>query len=143
MTCMALMGVGMGLAIPSFLIAVQTMVHRRYLGAATSIMQFSRSLGGTLGVSVMGAALTARLSSSVAASDLDPKLISQLLEPHSSSNLVVNEGARLALTDAIAGVFIIAFITAALALAGVLFAPRLDLREESTGGEPQPLAGVD
>ncbi|MBV6394074.1 MAG: Multidrug resistance protein 3 [Anaerolineales bacterium] len=143
MACMALMGVGMGLAIPSFLIAVQTMVHRRYLGAATSIMQFSRSLGGTLGVSVMGAALTARLSSSVAASDLDPKLISQLLEPHSSSNLVVNEGARLALTDAIAGVFIIAFITAALALAGVLFAPRLDLREESTGGEPQPLAGVD
>ncbi|MCE7861692.1 MAG: DHA2 family efflux MFS transporter permease subunit, partial [Chloroflexi bacterium CFX2] len=54
MVFVMLMGIGMGFSIPSFLIAVQTMVYRRYLGTATSTMQFSRSMGGTLGVSVMG-----------------------------------------------------------------------------------------
>src|SRR5687767_12281001 len=60
MIFVALMGIGMGLSIPSFLIAVQTSVKRRQLGTATSTLQFSRSIGGTLGVSVMGAALSAR-----------------------------------------------------------------------------------
>jgi Na+/melibiose symporter-like transporter len=53
MVYVALMGVGMGLSIPSFLVAIQTSVDRRYLGTATSTLQFSRSIGGTLGVSVM------------------------------------------------------------------------------------------
>src|ERR1041385_7007709 len=63
MLFVALMGIGMGLSIPAFLIAVQTSVERRQLGTATSTLQFSRSIGGTLGVSVMGAALSARLAS--------------------------------------------------------------------------------
>ena len=61
MVFVSLMGIGMGLSIPSFLIAVQTTVARLQLGTATSTIQFSRSIGGTLGVSVMGAALSARL----------------------------------------------------------------------------------
>src|SRR6266498_4061008 len=61
MAFVTLMGIGIGFSIPPFLIAVQTTVERRYLGTATSTMQFSRSIGGTLGVSVMGAALSARL----------------------------------------------------------------------------------
>ncbi|HEX5692139.1 MAG TPA: MDR family MFS transporter, partial [Roseiflexaceae bacterium] len=49
---LGLMGVGMGLTIPSFLIAVQSTVQRRWLGTATSTLQFSRSMGGVLGVSI-------------------------------------------------------------------------------------------
>lgn len=143
MIYVTLMGIGMGFSIPSFLIAVQTTVYRRHLGTATSTMQFSRSMGGTLGVSVMGAVLTARLSSNLAASNLDPELVSQLLDPNPVSGMVVNEGARLALAGAITGVFIIAFVTAALALAGVLFAPNVDLNEESSREESPALAGVD
>jgi hypothetical protein len=56
---------------PAFLIAVQTSVERRYLGTATSTMQFSRSIGGTLGVSVMGAALSTRAAANLLASGLD------------------------------------------------------------------------
>lgn len=63
MVFVTIMGVGMGLSIPSFLVAVQTSVERRNLGTATSTLQFSRSMGGTLGVSVMGAALSMRLAS--------------------------------------------------------------------------------
>jgi len=143
MVFVTLMGIGMGFSIPSFLIAVQTTVFRRYLGTATSTMQFSRSMGGTLGVSVMGAVLTARLTSNLAASNLDPELISQLLDPNPVSGMVINEGARLALAGAITGVFIIAFVTAALALVSVLFAPNVDLNEESSREESPSLAGVD
>ncbi len=54
---LSLMGLGMGLSIPSFLLAVQNSVRRSVLGTATSTVQFSRSIGGALGVSVMGALL--------------------------------------------------------------------------------------
>ena len=50
---LSLMGIGMGLSIPAFLIAVQSTVERRLLGTATSTIQFSRSIGGVFGVSVM------------------------------------------------------------------------------------------
>src|ERR1041385_540304 len=76
-----LMGIGMGFSIPPFLIAVQTTVERRYLGTATSTLQFSRSIGGTLGVSVMGAALSARLVSNLSASGMDLSIVDQLLDP--------------------------------------------------------------
>src|SRR5712691_5904846 len=106
MVCVTLMGTGMGLSIPPFFIAVQSSVERRDLGTATSMMQFSRSMGGTLGVSVMGAALTTRLVSNLAASNLNPALVSQLLEPLPGSSLVINEGARIALAHTISLVFV-------------------------------------
>src|SRR5918996_233364 len=77
MIFVTLMGIGMGLAIPAFVIAVQTSVERRHLGSATSMLQFSRSMGGTLGVSVMGAALSARLASNLHASGLASSLVEQ------------------------------------------------------------------
>ena len=131
MVFVTLMGVGMGCSIPAFLIAVQTTVERRHLGTATSTMQFSRSMGGTLGVTVMGAALTARLASNLAASHLDPKLVSQLLEPSTTSSVAINEGARVALAGAIVLVFVIAFIAAVLAWGSVFFAPKIELRDQS------------
>jgi MFS family permease len=129
MIFVALMGIGMGLSIPAFLIAVQTSVQRRQLGTATSTLQFSRSMGGTLGVSVMGAALSARLASNLIAAQLDPELVRQLLDPLPGSQVVIAEGARLAMADAIHLVFVIAFGAAALAMVTVLFTPRKELTE--------------
>jgi len=136
MVFVTLMGIGMGLSIPSFLIAVQTNVERRYLGVATSTMQFSRSMGGTLGVSVMGAALSARLAANLSASNLDPEIVTQLLDPLPGSELVINEGARIAMAGAINLVFVIAFIAAALALASVFFAPNTELKEKLSESDP-------
>jgi EmrB/QacA subfamily drug resistance transporter len=132
MVFVTLMGIGMGLSIPAYLIAVQTSVNRRQLGTATSTLQFSRSIGGTLGVSVMGAALSARLASS----HLDPELVQQLLGPLPGAEVVIAEGARAAMADAIHLVFIIAFVAAALAMITVLFTPRTELTER--GREPEP-----
>jgi EmrB/QacA subfamily drug resistance transporter len=140
MVFVALMGIGMGLSIPGFLIAVQTSVQRRQLGTATSVLQFSRSMGGTLGVSVMGAALSARLAASLAAAHLDPGLVRQLLDPLPGSEVVIAEGARIAMADAIHAVFVIAFFAAALALVTVFFTPHKELTEQAPGREAPPVS---
>jgi EmrB/QacA subfamily drug resistance transporter len=140
MVFVTLMGIGMGLSIPSYLIAVQTSVNRRQLGTATSTLQFSRSIGGTLGVSVMGAALSARLTSNLVESRLDPELVRQLLDPLPGAEVVIAEGARAAMADAIHLVFIIAFVAAALAMVTVFFTPRKELTEQPTERERSPVS---
>jgi EmrB/QacA subfamily drug resistance transporter len=131
-----LMGIGMGLSVPSYLIAVQTSVNRRQLGTATSTLQFSRSIGGTLGVSVMGAALSTRLASNLAESSLDPAMVQQLLNPLPGSEVVIAEGARAAMADAIHLVFVIAFAAAALAMVTVFFTPRKELTDQQPERSP-------
>ncbi|HSB01491.1 MAG TPA: hypothetical protein VLE49_12640, partial [Anaerolineales bacterium] len=140
MVFVTLMGIGMGLSIPSFLIAVQTSVERRQLGTATSMLQFSRSMGGTLGVSVMGAALSTRLAANLIASHLDPDLVRQLLDPLPGSELVLAEGARLAMANAIHLVFVIAFFAAALAMIAVLFTPHKELTEQAPERSAPPIS---
>ena len=138
-----LMGIGMGLSIPAFVIAVQTTVERRHLGTATSMLQFSRSMGGTLGVSVMGAALSTRLSSNLSVSGLDPEMVAQLLEPVPGAEVLINAGARAAMADAIHLVFVIAFVAAALGLVSAFFTPRKELIETAAStreSTPSPLS---
>jgi hypothetical protein len=88
-------------------------------------------MGGTLGVSVMGAALSARLAANLLAANLDLGLVRQLLDPLPGSEVVIAEGARLAMADAIQAVFLIAFFAAALALVTVFFTPRTELKEQA------------
>jgi MFS family permease len=124
---LTLMGIGMGLSIPAFLIAVQSTVRPRDMGAATSTLQFSRSIGGALGVSVMGAVLSFRLATSLAQAGLDPAAISvdSLLDPvaQAANSLVLEGTLRNALAGAIQGVFVMALIAAALGLLATTFAP--------------------
>jgi EmrB/QacA subfamily drug resistance transporter len=55
-------GIGMGLTFVPMLIAVQSAVPRSDLGAATSMTQFFRTIGGAVGLSVMGAVMVRRLA---------------------------------------------------------------------------------
>jgi MFS family permease len=143
MVFVTMLGIGMGLSIPSFLVAVQTSVERRYLGTATSTLQFSRSIGGTLGVSVMGAALSIRLASNLSASGLDPELVARLLDPLPGSEIVLDPALRLGMADAIHLVFVIAFVAAALGLVTTFFTPRKELKERSSlpaESDPSPVS---
>jgi EmrB/QacA subfamily drug resistance transporter len=54
-------GVGMGLVAITLIIAVQALIRREDRGIATAAVLFFRSVGGTVGVAVMGAVLTARV----------------------------------------------------------------------------------
>jgi EmrB/QacA subfamily drug resistance transporter len=55
-------GVGMGLTMVPMLIAVQSAVPRSHLGAATSMTQFFRTVGGTVGLSAMGTIMARKLA---------------------------------------------------------------------------------
>ncbi len=140
---LTLMGIGMGTSLPAFVIAVQTAVRRSLLGTATSMLQFTRTIGGTLGVSVMGAVLGARLASSLAQAGVDPTTASvdSLLNPLTRGTAPALEGVlRAGLADGIQGVFVIAFVAAALGLAAAALAPggrvtQLAARRETSDSE--------
>ncbi len=67
---MVIAGLGLGLLIQNLSLVVQNAVPSRHMGVATSLAQFSRSIGGTVGVSVMGAILAAGLPVGAAAKAL-------------------------------------------------------------------------
>lgn len=57
----AIVGLGLGMVNQVVVLAIQNAVPGEHLGAATSAAQFFRSIGGTVGVTVFGAVLNARL----------------------------------------------------------------------------------
>lgn len=63
---MVLVGVGLGLTMQIVVLATQNAVRAADLGVATASINFSRSIGGSVGVAVFGALLNARIASSVA-----------------------------------------------------------------------------
>ncbi|OAJ74557.1 MFS transporter [Brevibacillus sp. SKDU10] len=54
-------GLGLGVAMPLFTITVQNAVKSKDLGVATAASQLFRSLGGTIGVAIMGTILSVRI----------------------------------------------------------------------------------
>ena len=59
---MIVLGVGIGLVMQNLVLAAQNDVPARELGAATSAVSFFRSMGGTIGVSVLGAILANKVT---------------------------------------------------------------------------------
>jgi EmrB/QacA subfamily drug resistance transporter len=57
------LGVGLGMTMQNLVLAVQNTVPAGDLGAASSTVAFFRSLGGTVGVSVLGAVLASQVAS--------------------------------------------------------------------------------
>jgi hypothetical protein len=142
---LSLMGAGMGLAMPAFLIAVQNEVRRSMLGVATSTLQFSRNIGGALGVSVMGAILTASVTSNMAARGIDPSMVTMaaLIGAADFASLGAQATAvEAAIAAAIASVFIAALAAAVLALLVTLMAPRQRIRERTAVERREQEAGL-
>ncbi|SEQ89420.1 MDR family MFS transporter [Streptomyces radiopugnans] len=59
---MAVLGVGVGMLMQNLVLAAQNDVPAAELGAATSVLSFFRSMGGTIGTSVLGAILANRVA---------------------------------------------------------------------------------
>ncbi|MBR8743974.1 MDR family MFS transporter [Nocardiopsis sp. MG754419] len=64
---MLAVGVGVGMSMQNLVLVVQNSVPLHELGAASGSVTFFRSLGGTIGVSVLGAILAHRVSDDIAA----------------------------------------------------------------------------
>ena len=108
---MVVAGVGLGLMMQVFVIAVQNVVPFRSIGSATALTQFSRSIGATLGVTLMGVIINHGLP---AGTDVDRAAVRQL-PPN--------------LRDALADAMQPAFMSAAALCAVVLLIVFLGLRE--------------
>jgi EmrB/QacA subfamily drug resistance transporter len=137
---LVLIGAGLGLTMLTLLIAVQQAVPRNQLGIATSLNQFSRSIGGAIGVAVMGAVLSAGLATQLgeyASKENSGLSQEQAAALASNPNALIEPSARAglspeafnALQSAMAGaihnVFWIGTALAALALlVAFLFLPR-------------------
>lgn len=66
MVCLSIFGAGLGVTLPMLTIAAQNSVEHRYLGVATSLVQFARTLAGSLSVASFGVVLNARLDRGMA-----------------------------------------------------------------------------
>jgi MFS family permease len=62
---MLVLGAGVGMLMQNLVLVVQNAVAQRDMGAGSSLIAFFRSLGGAIGVSVLGAILASRASSSI------------------------------------------------------------------------------
>ena len=109
-----LAGIGMGMVVVPMLIAVQSVVARSDLGAATSLTQFFMSIGGALGLSLMGAVMSQRLH------------------------------AGLPMVEALHGVFVVGAAVCVAALASAFMVPSgraQDLARSEMRGEPTRVGG--
>lgn len=134
---MLLAGMGMGLIMVPLLIAVQNAVPRRDLGAATSATTFFRSIGGAVGVAVMGAVLSSQLATQlgrlggdrlgVARAELEALIAHPDAVVHPVLRLhlppAVLAAFSQALANALHAVFLVGFGIACLALASAFLVP--------------------
>ncbi|OIK09471.1 MDR family MFS transporter [Bacillus sp. MUM 13] len=59
-TYMGVIGLGMGLVMPILTLALQESFSKKELGVVTSSSQFFRSIGGTFGITILGAVMNSR-----------------------------------------------------------------------------------
>lgn len=146
---LVMIGAGLGLTMLTLLIAVQQSVPRGQLGIATSLTQFSRSIGGAVGVAVMGTVLSAGLAAHLneaaraPGSQLTLESAAQLaanpnalIEPAARSALpsTVLDLLQGALASALHNVFWTGTVVSALALLVCFWLPR----SGDASSEPPP-----
>ena len=73
------LGLGLGATFPTFTLAVQNSVPFRLMGISTSALQFYRSIGGMLGLAVLGAVMANRFASKL--EDMVPENVVAALPP--------------------------------------------------------------
>jgi EmrB/QacA subfamily drug resistance transporter len=98
-----LIGAGLGLTMLTLLIASQQAVERNRLGIATSLNQFSRSIGGAFGVAIMGAFLTAGLAAqlnNIAKNNSHLISVEQAAELAENPNALIEPEAKASLSPA-------------------------------------------
>jgi MFS family permease len=99
---MIITGLGMGSLMPTFTIAVQSAVGAELRGVATSSSQFFRSIGGTMGVSIMGAILAAKMASGL--TDVSKNLTevpAATLQKFSNPQLLLSANTRASMPPAV------------------------------------------
>ena len=116
-------GSGMGLSMLSLLLAVQHGVARSHLGIATSLNQFSRSVGAAVGIAAMGALMTRQLTGVTVPGGA---------KALAATGAMLTGPARLQFATALHHVLIAGALIAGASFVATLFLPPVDF----SGGVP-------
>jgi EmrB/QacA subfamily drug resistance transporter len=134
MVFMSFTGLGMGMLLQNYVLAVQNTVDVTDVGAASATVSFFRSLGGTIGVSVLGAILAVQVNHEVT-TELAAIGVKPRSDGAGGSLLDVNnlpapvaEIVRSAYGDATGTIFAVAAGVAVVSLAAALFIREVPLR---------------
>jgi EmrB/QacA subfamily drug resistance transporter len=130
---MVVAGIGLGMMMQIFVLSVQNSVSRRAMGSATALTQFARSIGATLGVTVMGVIINQNLPPTV-----------------STSSVAIHRlplAGRIALAHAIRPAFLFGVVLCAgvfvISLLWVREAPlRTEFEDVPVGDEASPQPGT-
>ena len=139
---MVVLGVGMGMLMQTTMLVIQNSVQQRDLGAASGAATLFRTLGGSLGVSLLGTLFTQRLTEGLrstaagpttpglsASSQLTPAMLGRLPAP-------IRAAFQHAIVSGIQQVFIWAAAIAALAIIAALIIKEVPLRGDAAHEPP-------
>ncbi len=135
-SAMFVLGLGMGMTLPTITLAVQNSVEWRDLGAATSAVTFFRSLGGAVGLAAFGALFNARLQSGLTTSlppgtPVDPERLLQSPRAIAALDPPLQAAVAESVADAVSHLFVVAVPVVAVAFVAAWFVKELPLRETS------------
>ncbi|MGZ4484460.1 MAG: MDR family MFS transporter [Nocardioidaceae bacterium] len=131
---MAVLGLGLGATMQNLVLAVQNNTAQRDMGAASAVVAFFRSMGGSIGVSVLGAMLSSQVRGKVASGlqalgvPTSGRGDSSSIPDLSALPAPVRAVFEAAFGEGIGHVFLLATPCAALALLAVLFIREVPLR---------------
>ncbi len=163
---MIVTGLGIGVMMSLFTIVVQNAFPFRQLGEVTATLSFFRSMGGTIGLAVLGAVMTNAFTSNLQASipgPLKPYVSAQQLTNFSQGS--GNAGAlqaklaqlgpqgqalyeqlmhavRTSFASAVTEIFVIGAAMMVLAFISTLFLKEIPLRKSHRHGEPAAAAAA-
>jgi EmrB/QacA subfamily drug resistance transporter len=133
------LGVGIGMTMQNLVLAVQNTVAASDLGAASSAVAFFRSLGGTIGVSVLGAVLSSHVAGLIRDGLAhDPAAAAAArgagevgLAGFADAPPTLQTLIRISYGDATGRIFLVSAVVAVVAVLAVLLIREVALRTES------------
>ncbi|MDR7160637.1 EmrB/QacA subfamily drug resistance transporter [Arthrobacter sp. BE255] len=142
----AILGLGLGMVMQNLVLAVQNTVKATDIGTASASVAFFRSVGGAIGVSVLGAVLGSRVTQLANEGLAAANIPVQGDGAGASMDLVdlpepIRDIMRAAYGDATAQIFLISAIIGVVALVSVLFIKEkplrrtVDIRPETESGD--------
>ncbi len=142
---MLLMGLGTGALMQNLVLVVQNTVDVTDVGAASGVVSFFRSLGGTIGVAALGAVLASRVADKIATGMAEAGMPTTGASGKSGTldlahlPPAVVEVVRTAYADATGRIFLIAGVIAVATFVAVLLMPVTELRTTVRKVEEEPV----
>ncbi|WP_209122881.1 MDR family MFS transporter [Alkalihalobacillus sp. BA299] len=130
-------GVGMGFSTTTFIVSIQSHVDWRKRGVATASNMFMRTLGGAVGVALLGGILNSRLKARLEGEmeqldfELDMDIVNVILDPEQRKLLTAQEVSYIqeALSQALFHVYWGIFIFAFISLILIFFLPKDEMKK--------------